>query len=524
MLGQKRAEVQKNNYILKNRIIKNKNIGKPLSSKISKEKRNNLEKNILAKKSLSETLLIEKNKEKINLQNNLIKLKCKGKPIYVSKKEFYKMKNIDLEQLKSLKNEKKEIIKQKKIFLEKINSIYNTDVIDLISENNEKEYRKGIANIQNELRNKRLINKEEIKDFFENILNIIKNLKHHIKDEINLRIDEIDKRIDINIIQVNKLQEKELDKKLEKLNYFMIELKELIRKIENINLDYKKIKQNIDRYTRENSILKKQIKKQNIINKNLILEMKLRENAITEKENMITSYRSNPNQNENEREGKIHYKKIVYKKKNSKTDFLKKIKKLKYYNRTNSTFSQTNFTTNNVNLLSNRNKNNLSNYDSNNSYKNLISISNNNNFNYMSISSITLNNKNKEQGKRDLNNIEKNVIKHLTKNLENWKNKLNSTKKRLYEEIPKNPFYDLIQNIINKLKKEESDSVIYNIDNKLLTDNMRIFPYQSKVFRQIFMSRLFNNNNLYQMFITEDKNSDIIFNKNIFDAPKKNKK
>ena len=53
---------------------------------------------------------------------------------------------------------------------------------------------------------------------------------------------------------------------------------------------------------------------------------------------------------------------------------------------------------------------------------------------------------------------------------------------------------------------------------------MRIFPYQSKVFRQIFMSRLFNNNNLYQMFITEDKNSDIIFNKNIFDAPKKNKK
>ena len=439
------------------------------------------------------------------------------------------MKNIDLEQLKSLKNEKKEIIKQKKIFLEKINSIYNTDVIDLISENNEKEYRKGIANIQNELRNKRLINKEEIKDFFENILNIIKNLKHHIKDEINLRIDEIDKRIDINIIQVNKLQEKELDKKLEKLNYFMIELKELIKKIDNINLDYKKIKQNIERYTRENSLLKKKIKKQNIINKNIILEMKLKESKINEKENMITSYRSNPNSNENEKEGKIYYKKLVIQKKKSKTknnsDFIRKIKKMKYHNKTNSTISQTNCTTNNIKILSYRNKdNNLSYFDSDNSYKNFISISNNNNFNYMSASSITLNIKNKEQEKRDIKNIEKNIIKILSKNLENWKNKLNLIKKKLYEEIPKNPFYDLIQNIINQLKKEESDSVIYNIDNKLLTDNMRIFPYQSKVFRQIFMSRLFNNNNLYQMFITEDKNSDIIFNKNIFDAAKKNKK
>ena len=250
---------------------------------------------------------------------------------------------------------------------------------------------------------------------------------------------------------------------------------------------------------------------------------------LTEKENMLNNPRSNPNQNENVKEDKIYYKKLVYKKNISKTkytsDFIRKIKKIKYYDKTNITNIQTNFTTNNINLLSNRNKNNLSNYDSNNSFKNYISISNNNNYNYMLTSSITLNsnNKNKEERKRDINIVEKNIIKNLSKNLEIWKNRLILIKKRLYEEIPQNPFYDLIQDIINQLKKEESDSVIYNIDNKLLTDNMRIFPYQSKVFRQIFMSRLFNNTNLYQMFINEDKNSDIIFNKNIFDVPKKNK-
>ena len=97
-------------------------------------------------------------------------------------------------------------------------------------------------------------------------------------------------------------------------------------------------------------------------------------------------------------------------------------------------------------------------------------------------------------------------------------------KKKLNEEMPQNTFYDLIINIINKLKKEESDSVIYNIDNKLLTDNMRIFPYQSRIFRQIFMGRLFNDKNLYPIFISERKNSDFIFNKNIFNATKINKK
>jgi len=514
MLPQKR--IKHNIYLLKNNLKNKEKIKRYLSPTII-ERKNISFKNPI-KKSLSGSLLLENNIKEENIGKNPIKIKYKGISTYVSRKEFYKMKNIDISQLKAYKNEKNEVIKQKKLFLEKANSIYNTNIIDSISKKKEIEYRKGITNIQNELRNKKDINKEQMSNFYYNIINIIKTISNQCNYEINKRIKDTNKRINSDINQVNKLQEKELDKKLEKLNYIMVKLKELITKMENINKDYKKIKNNIDIYIKENTILKKKIKIQNKKNKKLILTIKSKENKINDIEKVLNKY-WNYNLKKNEEKNNIQiYKKIKINKKNNiireKSNPIIN-NKLIYYNNTNNSINnnQTNYSTNNINLLTKRNKNNQINLDSSNSFKNIIS----NSF-------IIYNTKNKEEENIQLDFKEKKLINNLEKNLEYWKNKLNLMKKKLNEEMPQNTFYDLIINIINKLKKEESDSVIYNIDNKLLTDNMRIFPYQSRIFRQIFMGRLFNDKNLYPIFISERKNSDFIFNKNIFNATKINKK
>ena len=478
--------------------MENKNIDGSIIRYILKEK--NIIKKMPIKKSLSESLIKIK-KGEINKENKFIKIKNKGSQIFIPKNEFYKMKDIDLSQLKAYKNEKKEIIKQKKIFLEKINNIYNTNIIDIISENKEKEYRKSIVNIQNEIRKKKLIKKEEIKNFYFNILITIKNIKEQINYEKKLRINDINKRINSDINQINILQEKKLDEKLEKINIIMNELKVLIKKMEIIIKDYKIVKDNIDIYIKENINLKKKIKKQNEINKKIIFDIKLKEKNKKIENNNIKKINNNR-------------KNIKTKRKNS--DILKKVKGLSY---NNSAIYQTNCSTNNIDLLSKRNKNNTFNCDLNNSYINMIATNN-----YNSTSFISFNNKGKKQeNKENINNKEKKIIKNLTNNIENLKNKINMIKKKLNEDIPQNPFYSLLKNFVQNLKNEESDSVIYNIDNKLLTDNMRIFPYQSKVFRQIFMGRFFNNKNLYQVYIKELLKSDAIFNKNIFVASKKEK-
>ena len=516
MLTPQNYNNSQNIYLLKKNLLSKQNPKRCMSPSI--------ETRVLNKKpiykSLSESLLIENNKEKRKLRSSLIKIRYKGKSQYVSKKDFYKMKNIDIGQLKAYKFEKKEIIKQKKLFLEKANSIYNTNIIDLISENKEKEYRKGITNIQNELRKKRYISNEETKNFYENIFSIIRTIEQEAKYQVDIRIKDIDKRINNDIDRVNELQEKELDKRLEKLQFFMDKFKELTKKMEGINNDYQKVRYKIEIYKKENSILKNKIKYQNKMSKKIIFNFKSKEkNRKNRVETLLKNYW---NKNLKKNVKKI-YKKIKdnnsigkkYKRQNIINE--KKFKKFRFNNSINSIYNnQTNFTTNHI-------KNNLTNIDSN-SCKNIISASNN----CQSTSVLSTNNNNiyieKDKDNNNINIKERNVINYLRKNLDIWKNKLNLMQIKFDEDIPRNPLYDLVKSIINKLTKEESDSVIYNIDNKLLTKNMKIFPYQSKIFRQIFMTRLFGDKKLYQLLISENKNADVIFNKNIFDAAKKIKK
>ena len=511
MLGKERIKNKRS--FLKNNFIRIEKLIKSSSPTLLKSKNTFNKKQF--KKSLSEALLSEKI-GKINSSHNLKELKIKeGESLFVLKKDFYKMKNIDLEKLKVYKNEKKEKIKQRMLFLEKENSFFNTHILDLIATDTEKEYRQGITNIHYELRNKKFNNKEEIKNLYEIILNEVKYIENEINAEINSRIEETNKRINSNINYLNILQENALDKKLKIMNIFMNNLKELIRKMETINKDYKKVKNKIDRYNIENAMLKEKIKIQNDINKEMILAKMINTKNLNEIKKLISYYKKYNQKNKEEKKtfSKIDNLKCYKKVDNRKNSVFLRKKNILNHNNFNSTSSnnQTNVSTNNADVLSKRNNKNFSNQKSNNSYKNIVSISN-----YLSTSSISYN-------KEKIDN-EKNIIKNLEKNLVNLENKLYLMVKKLDEEIPQNLFYDLIVSIINKLKEEESDSVIFNIDNKFLTENMKMFLYQSRLFRQIFMDRLLNNKQLYKICASQRHNFYITFNKKNFEAPKIKKK
>ena len=107
MLPQK--SIKHNIYLLKNNLKNKEKIQRYLSPTII-ERKNISFKNPI-KKSLSGSLLLENNIKEENIGKNPIKIKYKGISTYVSRKEFYKMKNIDISQLKAYKNEKNEVIK-----------------------------------------------------------------------------------------------------------------------------------------------------------------------------------------------------------------------------------------------------------------------------------------------------------------------------------------------------------------------------------------------------------------------------
>ena len=466
---------------------------KHLSLRVLPLKRNNIKRHtspiFYKRKSfieipLSKSTLIER-----KLGNNYIKIFYKGNILNINKKEFYNIKKLDINKLKVNINEKKEIIKQKKIYLKNENKLFDIKIINNISKEKEKQYRENIINIQKELRkdkNNININKEEITNYYKNILNMTKNLNKQIDYEINKRINDIGEKLNLSINKCNKIQSELFNKKIEDIEKFFDELKLLIYKMENVIKNYYKNEYNINIYTIKNKNLRQEIKNQNKINENIILYLKLIK--MNKNNNNLKYKKININNNKNQNKKKIlSQKKIILK---------------------------SNYNTNN---------NSMTNIYSNNSYNNIISTSNH----CMSTTFMSFNSKNKEN-----KNKEKKIIKNLYKNINNMKNKINIINKKLKEEIPQNGIYDIIKNIMNiELNKKGEDSGshgahgthIINTSNGLIK-NLKKFPYENKTFRQNFMNKLFNDKKLYQYLVTKIKNLDIVFNKNLFDINKLNKK
>ena len=97
--------------------------------------------------------------------------------------------------------------------------------------------------------------------------------------------------------------------------------------------------------------------------------------------------------------------------------------------------------------------------------------------------------------------------------------------KKINENLPNNELYISVVNIIEKLRKDKNNTIVDGINNKYIKDYMKAIPIQDKIFRQNFLEILFNDKNIYESIKNKTKEkSNNLFNKNIFNAEKKNKK
>ena len=170
----------------------------------------------------------------------------------------------------------------------------------------------------------------------------------------------------------------------------------------------------------------------------------------------------------------------------------------------NNNIIQTYYTSNNANLLTNRN----------NSKSNILSFSFTNNSPSLSFSSIYNNQEKSKENIENKNIREINYIKKLKERIKIFKIKL--MRLREGQTKSKNSFYELIIKIMNQIKDEESDIIINKIDNKLLNENMKMFPYHSFKVRKKFIEKLFENVNLYKILNSKNLEGIKYFEKNIF--------
>ena len=480
----KKDETQKTLFLRK-KIIKDKNYSKYLSfSNTNKEVSTN-QSNI--SNSLNKKSLIKKK----NLKSNTIQINYKGFKEKIGKMAYYKIKNLDINDLIFQREEKLELIKQTKQLQEKKDKIYNVEIMDLKFKLREKECRKEIAKIQKKMLNINEL-KEEIYRYYEIILIIIKNIEKNIDSEYVERKNKIENNINFYI---NKLDTNFINKFNEIggfFHYLSDKLKELIEKMNILSKDYDEIKLRIKSINNENIHLKKKINEINIINYNLYKK--------------ISSIKKKKKENiDDKNHHSIFYKKLQN---NLTKRYIERAKKSKqritqnniclHNENTNQTF----FTSNNINLLT----------DKSNIKENLLSLSNN----FFSSSSLS----NSSNGKEDekINLREMNYIIKLKNKIKILKTKIRQMKTK--ENLPKNAFYDLINQIMEKIKKEESDIIIDGINYQFLNENMKIFPYQSDEIRKRFRDYLFFDPSLYKIFNSKRQQGINYFKFSIFNKEK----
>ena len=449
---------------------------------------------------------------KININNSLkkqclkrknirrkstIQINYKGVSKKIRKVDYYKMKNVDISKLIAQRNEKIELIKQKKIFMEKENNIFNREQMDLISKLKEKEYRREITNLQKKMLNIKE-QKNEIYEYYKLILSIIKDIENKTNWEVenpkNLTQNKINSDINkINIEFINKF-----NKKCEDSDYVSYIVIKLIEKMDIIIKSHLLINNKIKSFNEQNISLKKKIKEMNDINDNLCKRIK--------KIKMNTNKLDNDPNNEDEKRvlpiyrkiQKIPTQKYIERGNNEKNRILSK----KIIMNSDFNIGQTYYTSNNINILTNKS----------NSKNNILSFSNN----FVSITSSSV--QNQEKTNEKINKKENNYIMQLKNKIKNLKLKIKEMKTSLNK--PKNVFYNLVTKIIKKLNDEEVDIVNDNIDYKLLNDNMRIFPYQSYKTRKKFLDNLLYDVDLYKIFNSKNLEGINYFQFSLFNQDK----
>ena len=130
----------------------------------------------------------------------------------------------------------------------------------------------------------------------------------------------------------------------------------------------------------------------------------------------------------------------------------------------------------------------------------------------------TTNNNNKNKSLRPNSVKESMAFNLMNKSIKQFNNKINFYENLNYQEIPDNNLYNCLIKIIDTMKNSKDYKIVSEVNNTLLSNNMKILPLQNKEFRKDFMDKLFNNYELLQAF--EEGETEFVnkpFNKHLFD-------
>ena len=530
-------------------------------------------------KSLSMKMLLtnKKNPTSSNINNTksqkFIKLRYLGKIVPVPYDEFLSLKKKNREKMKALKDTLIQIIKTKKEIYIKQNS-YDKESLKKISIEREDEYRKIIVNLQNEIRKEKKYYIEDIYKSYEYIMLVVKNIYESSNKEIERRINAINNQININLMNCEYKQNKMLEKKIkENEDYFRCMHSSTFQMLK-IMSDFDAINQKINEYQEINynykkKLLKEQIRndylehlikqtKINIINTdNLLSEYNNKINAKTisneydlSKYNTIFTLKEKRNNPPNLKSFSTQKNIEINNSVNKKDDLLLTIdvpnphyrkrpfssgQRLKTGEINNNSTKRTNYSNSNTFqsiFRLNSSKGRPIDFKTN-SHKNIFNVKNKIFKNNVS-SKILKTNQNSyyitsetEEYKenKEYSNSERNLISIIKQKITNLNIKKKEIIKKINENLPNNELYISVVNIIEKLRKDKNNTIVDGINNKYIKDYMKAIPIQDKIFRQNFLEILFNDKNIYESIKNKTKEkSNNLFNKNIFNAEKKNKK
>ena len=528
-------------------------------------------------KSLSMKMLLTNNKNatssNINTKSQkLIKLRYHGKKVSVPYDEFLTLKKKNREKMKALKDSLIQIIKTKKEIYIKQNS-YDKESLKKISIEREEEYRKIVVNLQNEIRKEKKYYIEDIYKSYEYMMSVVKNIYENSNKEIEKRINAINNQININLMNCEYKQNKMLEKKIkENEDYFRCMHNSTFQMLK-IMSDFDAINKKITELQEINYNYKKKLLKEQIRNEYLEYLIKKIKIDINNTNNLLSEYNNKINIKnisndynlskyntifafEQKRNNPPNLKSFSTQKNlkinnsvQKKNDLLLTIdipnphtrkrpfssgQRLKTGEIYNNSTKRTNYSNSNTFqsiFRINSSKGGTIDFKTN-SHKNIFNVKNKIFMNNVS-SKILKTNQNsyyitseteeyKENKQYDIS--EWNFITKIQQNIKNLNIKKKEIIRKINENLPNNEIYMSVVNIVEQLRKDKNNKIVDGINNQYMKGYMKAIPIHDKIFRQNFLEILFNDKNIYESIKNKTKEkSNSIFNKNIFNAEKKNK-
>ena len=496
-------------------------------------------------------------------QGKLIKLHRDGGIVRVPYDEYLALKKKNLENMETLKERLIHRIKTKREKYIRQNA-FDIDLLKKICLERENEFRESVAFLQKDMRRNRNILIEDLTKFYKGVLTMVKNIDNDVKEQVNARLNAIDRLIERNLDNCAYRHKKKLDKVINEqedlINYFHMAIHQMKTIIDNFNIANRQIfeySENI--FMNKEKLLKEKIRHEYL--KSLMKEYKIKINNIQNSkasiDNIITSRNAKTLQNDSNRfmsssiitskQNKRGLNNLKNKSTNKKNDLLLTIDdpgsrprqrpfssghRLTSSNIHNNSTKRTNFS--NSNTMQSMFRVNSSRLMTigvdRNSYNNLFdrrfnTIRNNVNSKILQKNKYSYFNSTQEiKENKSYTKSEMNSIYHIKNELKILKNRKNDILKKFEVNIPDNGLYISIKNIIEKLRGNKDNLIVDGINNEYIKDNyMKVLPIQDKSFRTKFLEILFKDKSIYEEIKSVTKTgNNTLFDIKIFGAKKIN--